>query len=112
MANDNAEVVSVFKAQNLTEAHFVKDLLLQEGIDATVTDEHEPLAGLAIVPPDVMIRLEDRSQAREIVADYLRGRKATDAAPDWTCPNCKEQNPATFAICFQCGTARLGANKN
>jgi putative signal transducing protein len=112
MASDNAGVLSVFKAQNLTEAHFVKDLLLQEGIDATVTDEHEPLAGLSIVPPDVMIRREDEPHAREIVADYLRGRKATDSAPDWTCPNCKEQNPDSFAICFQCGTDRPGANQN
>jgi hypothetical protein len=106
MANENVRVVSAFKAQNLTEAHFVKDLLLQEGIDATVTDENEPLAGLPIVPPDVMVRLEDEPNARKIVADFLRGRKATDAAPDWTCPNCQEQNPATFEVCFQCGAMR------
>ena len=62
MANDHGEVVSAFKAQNVTEAHFVKDLLLQEGIEATVTDENEPLAGLSIVPPDVMVRAEDEAR--------------------------------------------------
>ncbi len=106
MANDHGEVVSAFKAQNVTEAHFVKDLFLQEGIEATVTDENEPLAGLSIVPPDVMVRAEDEARAREIVADYLRRREPKDIAPDWTCPNCKEQVPATFEVCFQCGASR------
>jgi Putative prokaryotic signal transducing protein len=106
MANDPLDAVSVFKALNVAEAHLVKDLLLQEGIEATVTDEHEPLAGLSIVPPDVMVRIEDEPHAREIVADYLRRRETKDIAPDWTCPNCGEQVPATFELCFRCGASR------
>jgi hypothetical protein len=108
MPHYDEPVHSIYKAQNVTEAHFVKDLLLQAGIDATVTDEHEPLAGLSIVPPDVMVRQSDESHAKEIIADYVRGRNKTDSAPDWTCPNCNEQNPDTFAICFQCGASRAG----
>ncbi len=112
MSNEHVEVVSAFKALNVTEAHFVKDLLLQQGIDATVTDEHEPLAGLSIVPPDVMVRAEDEPRAREIIADYLRHRDPKQLAPDWTCPGCGEQVPATFEVCFQCGASRPEADAN
>ena len=31
-----------------------------------------------------------------------------DDSPDWDCPNCGENNPGPFEICWQCQTARPG----
>ena len=38
MSDPQDEIVSVYKGENVTEAHLVKNLLLQAGIDAHVTE--------------------------------------------------------------------------
>lgn len=68
--SDQDHLVSVYKAANVTEAHLVLNLLLEEGIQAAVSEENEPLAGLPIVPPDILVHQRDLSRAQEIVAAY------------------------------------------
>jgi len=31
-----------------------------------------------------------------------------DSKPEWTCPHCREENPASFEICWNCEEARPG----
>ncbi len=38
------------------------NLLLDEDIDAQVSEENEPFAGLPIVPPDVLVRKADEAR--------------------------------------------------
>jgi hypothetical protein len=68
--SDPKDLVSVYKAANVTEAHLVMNLLLDEGIDANVSEENEPLAGLTIAAPDVLVRREDEARAQAIIDDY------------------------------------------
>ncbi len=68
--SDPKDIVSVYKGANVTEAHLVMNLLLDEGIDAFVSEENEPLAGLSIAAPDVLVRTEDEVRARAIIDDY------------------------------------------
>jgi hypothetical protein len=68
--SDPKDIVSVYKGANVTEAHLVMNLLLDEGIDAFVSEENEPLAGLSIAAPDVLVRAEDEARARVIIEDY------------------------------------------
>jgi hypothetical protein len=68
--SDPKDLVSVYKAANVTEAHLVMNLLLDEGIDANVSEENEPLAGLSIAAPDVLVRREDEARAQAIIDDY------------------------------------------
>ena len=68
--SDPKDIVSVYKGANVTEAHLVMNLLLDEGIDAFVSEENEPLAGLSIAAPDVLVRTEDEARARAIIDDY------------------------------------------
>jgi hypothetical protein len=68
--SDPKDLVSVYKAANVTEAHLVMNLLLDEGIDANVSEENEPLAGLTIAAPDVLVRREDEARAQAIIDNY------------------------------------------
>ncbi len=70
MSHDPKELVSVYKAANPTEAHLVMNLLLDEGIEAFVSEENEPLAGLTIAAPDVLVARESEARAREIIDNY------------------------------------------
>lgn len=67
---DPLDLVTVYRAANSIEANLVKNLLADEGIEAAVTEENEPLAGLDITPPDVMVRVADEQRARDFIAEY------------------------------------------
>ncbi len=69
--SDPKELVSVYQGQNVTEAHLVMNLLLDEAIDASVSEENEPFAGLAIAAPDVLVRREDEARARAFIESYI-----------------------------------------
>ena len=86
--DDPQDLVSVYQAENPTEAHFLLNLLLDEDIEAQVSEEHEPFAGLPIVPPDVLVRKADEVRARAIVADYQRDLIERAQRPDWICAEC------------------------
>jgi hypothetical protein len=64
------DLVAVYEGANVTEAHLVKDILLEEEIDATVTEENDPLSGLPITPPHVLVRRRDEPRARFLVEQY------------------------------------------
>ena len=49
------DLVSVYRAANVTEAHFVKNLLAEENIPAYATEDADPLPGLQIDPPEVFV---------------------------------------------------------
>jgi hypothetical protein len=68
--SDSQDLVSIYLAANSIEANLVKNLLAEEGIDAVVSEENEPLAGLPITPPDVLVRRIDEARARAFMADY------------------------------------------
>ena len=67
---DPLNLVSIYRAANSIEANMVKNLLADEGIEAVVTEENEPLAGLDITPPDVLVRVSDEVRAREFMEKY------------------------------------------
>jgi len=45
-------------------------------------------------------REDDAPRARELIDTYFR---ATPTGPPVTCPNCGEENPASFELCWSCG---------
>ena len=67
---DPQNLVKIYEAANSIEANLVKNLLADEGIQAVVTEENEPLAGLDITPPDVLVRAADEERARAFINDY------------------------------------------
>lgn len=111
MSNREDEIVSVYKGENVTEAHLVKNLLLEAGIDAYVTEENEPLAGLPITPPDVEVKKVDEQRARAIVEQYDREQENRANRPDWVCPKCSATVVGAFDECDVCGADRPGTEE-
>ncbi len=105
---DKDDLIDVYEAANAIEANIVKNLLVDNGIEATVTEQNEPFAGLTIVPPNVYVRRVDEAKARKIVEKYEDELEEKHAVPDWTCPKCGETVPGSFDECFKCGANRPG----
>jgi hypothetical protein len=100
------------------DAHFVKGLLEQEGIEAVVQGEALeaafstlPLSGTSL--PSVWVNDPDEEKAALIVKDYAKVdvANADDKADDtprrtWKCANCGEAVEEQFSECWKCGHAR------
>lgn len=74
MRDDPENLVSVYRGSNVTEAHFVKNLLLADEIDAVVSEENEPFAGIGAVAPDVLVHRKDQARAEAIIQQFEEHR--------------------------------------
>jgi hypothetical protein len=98
-------VKRVHAAANLPEAHLLVDLLADRGIRARIFNANaSSLAGElpieASLPQVWVVDPADAERAREVIDAYQR-----EAPPQGTvkCPNCGEENPASFDLCWNCG---------
>lgn len=104
----------VFSGRNEIEAHFVRNALEAEGIQATVEGETLATGAVPMLKdsmPSVWVREEDAERARKIVDELPQGEdRLKSAAPvaGWTCPECKEQVEEQFDACWKCGRAKPG----
>jgi rubrerythrin len=108
----------VYTGRDEMDAHFVKGLLEQEGIEAVVVGENLlnavgalPLSAMSL--PSVSVRDEDEARAAAVVEAYRRTDRANaDEAvedvprPTWKCANCGEAVEEQFTECWNCGHAR------
>lgn len=113
----------VYTARDAMDAHFVKGLLEQEGIEAVVQGENLqgtwgdlPLSAENL--PNVhVVNDSDVERAAPIIEEYRRrdqadakvGVGATEVAvdrPKWKCPNCGEMVEEQFTQCWHCGHAK------
>lgn len=109
--SDPKELISVYKGENVTEAHLVMNLLLDEDITAFVSEENDPLAGLTIAAPDVLVSRQDEIRARSIIERYDDMQSARAARPDWKCPSCSAKVLGALDECDACGTDRPGSDE-
>ncbi len=96
----------VYTAAHLPDAHLVVHSLEAHGVMARVF--YENLQGgvgeLPHIYPEVWIEDEsDWQQARALVRKFERDVNRSKGVV--RCPHCHEENPASFEICWQCGTA-------
>jgi hypothetical protein len=108
----------VYTGRDEMDAHFVKGLLENEGIEAVVTGENLeatwstlPLSENSL--PSVWVREEDEQRAALIVNEYSQvdrvnasDKVADSPRPTWKCPNCGEAVEVQFTECWKCGHAR------
>ena len=95
----------IFIASHRVEAYLLVDRLAHAGIKAHVFNEHMSSI-VGDVPPEValpQVWLDDDAdhvRALNVLREYgvLRNRTGT-----LFCPACREENPATFEICWKCG---------
>ena len=98
-------MLRVYSAASLPDAHLVRGLLGQAGIDATVFNENLQ-GGLGEIPfthayPEVRIVDErDLQRAREVIRQIERPLPGLGSI---ICPLCHEGSPGHFQICWNCG---------
>jgi hypothetical protein len=100
-------VLLLCRTSDRLQAYVIRDVLSFHGIKAHVFNEHMSSI-VGDVPPEValpQVWLDDdahRERAEAVLRDYHARRNRTGSL---FCPNCREENPATFEICWQCGAA-------
>jgi hypothetical protein len=67
---DPEALVTIYKAANSAQAFIIRNALEAEGIACQVAEANEPLAGLSIVEPDVMVKARDQARAEQIIAEW------------------------------------------
>jgi hypothetical protein len=88
-----------------TQAYLLKDLLGRHGITAHVFNENMSSI-VGDIPPEVawpQVWLDDdadRAQAVVVLRDYYASRNRSGVL---FCRACREENPATFELCWSCG---------
>ena len=98
-------MVRIYSAASLPDAHLVRGLLGQAGIDATVFNENLQ-GGLGEIPfthayPEVWLVDERNCQrAREVIRQIERPAQGLGSI---FCPRCHEGRPGHFQICWNCG---------
>jgi rubrerythrin len=105
------DLISVYEAANVTEAHLVMNLLLDEGIEATASAEHQQLS-LVNFPSGVLVRSEDEARARAIIERYDEEQIARADRPDWKCPACGANVIGAFDECDACGASQPGTEED
>lgn len=97
----------IFTASNRIDAYLVLDRLKHAGIKAHVFNENMSSI-VGDVPPDVahpQVWLDDdadRERAEAVLRAYQVERNRTGTL---ICPRCREENPATFELCWRCNGA-------
>ncbi len=109
--SDPDELIPVYEAANVTEAHFVKNLLVDEGINASVSEENQAMT-LEITPSHVLIFRRDEARARAIIDKYDAEQELRAARPDWICPACQATVIGAFDECDVCGAVRPGSEED
>ena len=108
----------VYTGRDEMDAHFVKGLLEQEGIEAVVAGENLeatwstlPLSATSL--PGVYVPDGEEERALMIVRDYQQVDAANAEAavedaprPTWRCDNCGEAVEEQFTECWKCGHAK------
>lgn len=99
-------MIRFYTARNRFDAYLLADRLKQAGIRVHVFNEHASSI-VGEVPPDIgqpQVWLE-REQDRERAA-VLLARIEADAGTGVArrCPSCGEESPASFDLCWKCGT--------
>ena len=96
----------VYKAKNACEAHFIQGLLRQHSIKSELLGENLSI-GVGELPVDVLqidiIVQKDRiKKSKSIITDYENSLISNELKEDWECHSCKEFNPPSFEICWNC----------
>jgi putative signal transducing protein len=100
-------MIKAYTAANLQDAHILLGLLAASGIKARILNASAQ-GGLGEIPfthayPELWLDdARDAARARALIEEFERPARAE---PPRRCPNCQEDNPARFEVCWKCGTA-------
>ena len=102
-------VIKLYTATDLADATLLVDELARSGVRARVRNaDLSSLAGqlpFAQVLPEVWLERDGDDYAGHSILDGYLERKALPIGEDRKCPECGEDNPANFELCWRCGHA-------
>lgn len=101
----------VFSSNEVSETALVRDALVHHGVEAVIQNEYSGRSAVpGFRPPaEVWIRnAADYETARQIVVDTIAALDRKSDLPPWVCPNCREENPQSFEVCWNCGREKSG----
>lgn len=95
----------VFSHPNSMIAGSMASLLNQEGIEAEIRNDILGGATGEIAPGETWVELwvVDESQA-EAATKLIKETMEQPERDEWICNHCQESNPATFDVCWHCGS--------
>jgi len=96
----------VFSSNEVSETALVRDSLVHDGLDVVVQNEHSGTSAVPAFRPPAEIWVKhdnDYERARQIVAETIATLDRKSEAPPWVCPSCREENPQSFEVCWNCG---------
>ncbi|MGH8494583.1 MAG: DUF2007 domain-containing protein [Gammaproteobacteria bacterium] len=107
--SDPDRTVRVYKAGHAIEAHLLRGLLEQAGIEAYLIGEHQNRvygATSTLFAIEIRVPARDAAAARAIVERFEAESTDTSVRPGWSCVACAESNAASFESCWNCGALR------
>lgn len=106
-------LVRLYGARDTMEAEFIRDLIAEQGIDATVMGgtlgaARGDLPMTVETLPGVYVREQDAARGLEVVREFQRRAQEVESNPpaEWSCPECGEKNESQFTQCWKCQTDR------
>lgn len=107
------ELMRVYRAANAIEAHLLKGMLEQSGIQVWLAGECLA-AGVGELPANVIevelrVRRRDAAAARRLIEACEARAGVNDNHCGWQCRMCLEQNPRGFDLCWNCRAPRDAA---
>ena len=97
-------------ADSLITINHYKNLLLSEGIESTIRNEHlgsilGEMPFQEVWPELWVINDMDYDRALQLIDTAI-----VDESPSagWRCGKCKAENEGQFAVCWQCGHSHSG----
>ena len=109
------DIVEVYIAADGPEAHFLRNMLIDAGINAevlggTVSSSLGLPAGVESAP-SVLVNKADEVRAREILSEWekqhRRSHPENEPRPAWKCPTCSELVDDDYELCWNCQTPRV-----
>jgi hypothetical protein len=95
----------LLRSPNRIQAYVLRDILRMHGIATHVFNEHMSSI-VGDVPPEVALPqlwLDDEAdlpRAREVLREHFAASRRRGVL---FCPRCREENPANFEVCWNCG---------
>ena len=96
----------IYKAANSYEAHFIKGLLKKYSIESKLLGENLCI-GVGELPVDVLqvdilVPKDQIKKSKKIMSDYENNLSLNKSKENWECHSCKNINPPSFEICWNC----------
>ena len=85
---------------------FIKGLLKKYSIESKLLGENLSIGvgelPIDVLQVDILVPKDQIKKSKNIISDYENNLSLDESKENWECPSCKENNPPSFEICWNC----------